>query len=214
MNAVNTPARPRRKGKKMMMAIIKNALTGEVKAMALKFGLATIAMLFLLVGWASVKALKADLGRLEAINGQLITQAAEADKQLQAARAEAAGMARELERSYQALSDREAEKNRLAAEKEARQAEICEVNKNDQSANTWINDAVPANVAGRLCRPPSVPTPKTAAGGLPSRCAGASVKNGDLVNWIFDLQEALRQSNSDKAALREWVAAVLNPAEP
>ena len=29
--------------------------------------------------------------------------------------------------------------------------------------------------------------------------------NGDLANWALELREALRQSNGDKKALREWV---------
>ncbi len=28
--------------------------------------------------------------------------------------------------------------------------------------------------------------------------------NGDLANWALELREALRQSNGDKKALREW----------
>ena len=28
--------------------------------------------------------------------------------------------------------------------------------------------------------------------------------NADLANWAIELREAVRQSNSDKAALREW----------
>ena len=29
--------------------------------------------------------------------------------------------------------------------------------------------------------------------------------NADLVNWALEVREALRQANSDKAALRQWV---------
>ncbi len=29
--------------------------------------------------------------------------------------------------------------------------------------------------------------------------------NGDLANWALEVRQALRQSNSDKAALRAWV---------
>lgn len=28
--------------------------------------------------------------------------------------------------------------------------------------------------------------------------------NGDLLNWSLELRQALRQANSDKAALRGW----------
>ena len=194
-----------------MMSGIKKMLFDGAKALAFKLGLGLIVFLILLAGWAWVKALEADVERLEAVNRQLLASAAEADQKLQAARAETAGLARELERSYQALEAREAEKKRLEAEKEAQKAEICEVYKNEQTANTWVNTAVPGSVVGRLCKPVRVPAGQAAPGGLPSGCAGASVKNRDLVNWILDLQEALRQSNSDKAALRDWVAEIISP---
>lgn len=31
--------------------------------------------------------------------------------------------------------------------------------------------------------------------------------NGDLLAWALDLRTALRQANSDKAALRDWLAS-------
>lgn len=35
--------------------------------------------------------------------------------------------------------------------------------------------------------------------------------NGDLAAWAIDLREALRQSNSDKSALRDWLASFPPP---
>jgi hypothetical protein len=35
--------------------------------------------------------------------------------------------------------------------------------------------------------------------------------NGALAAWAIELREALRQANSDKAALREWAAGTSNP---
>lgn len=32
--------------------------------------------------------------------------------------------------------------------------------------------------------------------------------NADLLAWALELREALRQSNSDKAALREWATEI------
>ena len=198
-----------------MIGNLKEAMVGEMKKLMVKAGLGLMVILILTAGGFWIKALKADLRRWQAVNEQLSAAAAEAAQKLQAARAETAGLARELEKSHQALLDREAEKKRLLAEKEAQQADMCEVYKNDQTANTWVNASVPGGVVGRLCRRPvPVPAGQTAPGDLPSGCARASVKNGDLVNWILDLQEALRQSNSDKAALRDWVASIITPAEP
>lgn len=197
-----------------MMAGFKSALAAEAKAVLVKLGLGLMLILALAAGGFWIKALKADLGRQAVVEEQLKAAAAEAGRQLQAARAETAGLARELERSYQAIADREAEKNRLSAEKEARQAEMCEVYNNDQSAKNWFIEPVPGRVLDRLCRPLPVPADPSAPGGLSPGCAGAPIKNGDLVNWILDLQQALRQSNSDKAALRDWVAEIFSPAEP
>lgn len=34
---------------------------------------------------------------------------------------------------------------------------------------------------------------------------------GDLAEWALDLRQALRQSNSDKAALRDWLLSFQGP---
>ncbi len=35
--------------------------------------------------------------------------------------------------------------------------------------------------------------------------------NRDLANWALELRQALRQSNSDKAALRDWLTSFPPP---
>ena len=148
--------------------------------------------------------------RINADRDRLAGELAGLSRELAAAKNEAAMLAQELRLNYQALSARQAEVNRLEKETAADQAAIREVCVNDQTAEAYINTIVPVDIAAWLCGPASVHLSGTdslaAPGGLPSGCAGAKITNGDLINWTLELRKALRQSNSDKAALRRWAA--------
>lgn len=141
-----------------------------------------------------------------------------AQREANAARTQTARLARVFQLNYQALEAQKAEYDRHRQETTADRAVIREVCANDKTAETWALTPVPADVAARLCGDPGpVPLPgadiPAAPGRLPPGCAGAPVTNGDLVDWTLALRQALRQSNSDKAALRKWMATAVISAE-
>lgn len=122
----------------------------------------------------------------------------------EAARANAY-LRKDLKLNYQALSAREVQRAALAAEKQALKTALNEVYTHDQTAKAWAATLCPGAVLDRLCGPVPVPagSPGPSPGDLSARCPRA-LTNGQLLAWAVELREALRMSNQDKAALRNW----------
>jgi len=106
-------------------------MTARIKIM-----LAGALVLILALGWLRIKSLESD-------NLDLYQAAALAG-------AEAAGLRRELAEGQAALTVREAEKTRLAAQTEALRHELEELYNNDEPCQTWADSLMPDPVYRRL----------------------------------------------------------------
>ena len=102
----------------------------------------TGAIVILAVAWAGLWVYS---GRVAADRDRLAGEAA-------SARAEAAGLARELKLNHQALERREAEKERLANENVQLRHQLSEVYANDPQARSWADALCPSGVLDCLRR--------------------------------------------------------------